>query len=79
MDDQHVRAFIEAVDRTNFHAVHIFALDAIFRDDVGHGSSLCFGAFASAFAYAMQAKMKRLCSFEARLVAIKRSRVARLS
>ena len=36
MDDEHVLAFIEAIDGTHFHAVGIFALDAVFGDDVGH-------------------------------------------
>ena len=36
MNDQHVLAFIEAIHRADFHAVHIFALDAVFSDDVGH-------------------------------------------
>jgi hypothetical protein len=37
MDDQHVLALVEAVDRADFHAVHILAAYASFRDDVGHG------------------------------------------
>jgi hypothetical protein len=36
VDHQHVFAFIEAIYRTNFHAIHIFAFDAVFSDDVGH-------------------------------------------
>ena len=36
MNDEHVLAFVEAVDRTNLHAIHIFALDAVFGDDIGH-------------------------------------------
>jgi hypothetical protein len=36
MDDEHVLAFIEAVHRAHFHAVHILALDAVLGDDVGH-------------------------------------------
>jgi hypothetical protein len=36
MDDQHVVAFVEAIDRTDFHAIHVFALDAIVGDDIGH-------------------------------------------
>jgi hypothetical protein len=36
MDDEHVLAFIEAVDRTYLHTVHQLALDATFIDDVGH-------------------------------------------
>ena len=38
VDDQHVLAFIEAIHGANFHAIHIFALDAVFSDDVGHGN-----------------------------------------
>ena len=37
VDHQHVFAFIEAVHGTNFDAIHIFAFDAVFSDDVGHG------------------------------------------
>src|SRR6266850_8580871 len=37
VDHQHVVAFVEAVDRTHFHAVHVLALDAVFGHDVGHG------------------------------------------
>jgi hypothetical protein len=36
MDDEHVLADIKAVDRTYLDAVHVFALDAGFGDDVGH-------------------------------------------
>jgi hypothetical protein len=36
MDDEHVLAFIEAVDGANLDAVHVFAADAVVRDDVGH-------------------------------------------
>jgi hypothetical protein len=36
MDDKHVLAFVEAIHGADFHAVHIFALDAVFSDDVGH-------------------------------------------
>jgi hypothetical protein len=38
MDDEHIIAFIEAVDRTNFNTIGVFALDAIFINDVGHAS-----------------------------------------
>ena len=37
MDDQHVLALVEAVDRADLHAVHILAAYASFCDDVGHG------------------------------------------
>ena len=36
VDDEHVLALIETVHRTDFDAVHIFALDAVFDDDIGH-------------------------------------------
>ena len=35
MDDEHVLAFVEAVDRTYLYTVHQLALDATFIDDVG--------------------------------------------
>ena len=37
MDHQHVLADIEAVHRTDLHAVHELALDAILENDIGHG------------------------------------------
>src|SRR5215212_1000185 len=36
MNYEHIFAFVEAVHRTHLHAVHVFALDAAFDDDVGH-------------------------------------------
>jgi hypothetical protein len=42
MNDEHVLAFVEAIDRAYLDAVHVFAFDAVFIDDVGHGISLCF-------------------------------------
>jgi hypothetical protein len=36
VNDQHVFADIEAVDRANLDAIHIFATDTIFGDHVGH-------------------------------------------
>ena len=36
MDDQKVLALVEAVHRTDFHAIHVLALDAVLSDDVGH-------------------------------------------
>ena len=39
MDDEHVLALVEAVDRADLHAIHVFALYAVFVDDVGHGRS----------------------------------------
>src|SRR5690606_29428456 len=38
MDDEHVLAFVEAIHRTYFDAVHVLALDAVVRDDIGHVS-----------------------------------------
>jgi len=36
VDHQHVFADIEAVYRTDFHAIHVFAVDAIFADNISH-------------------------------------------
>ena len=36
VDDQHVFALIEAIYWANFYAIHIFAFNAVFSDDVGH-------------------------------------------
>src|SRR5690606_3354354 len=36
VDDEHVLALVEAIDRTDLDAVHILALDAIVRDNIGH-------------------------------------------
>ena len=38
VDHQHVFALIETVHGADFHAIHIFALNAVFGDDVGHGN-----------------------------------------
>ena len=38
MDDEHILAFVETVDRTNFNTIGVFALDTVFIDDVGHAS-----------------------------------------
>jgi hypothetical protein len=40
MDDEHVVALVEAVDRANFDTIGVFALDANFSDDVGHRSHM---------------------------------------
>src|SRR5512136_2288668 len=51
MDHEHVLALVEAVHRTDFHAIHIFALDAVFRDDIGHErfswrpDAICCGSY----------------------------------
>jgi hypothetical protein len=36
MDHEHVVALVEAIDGADLDAIHVFALDAIFGDDVGH-------------------------------------------
>jgi len=36
MNDEHVRALIEAIDRAHLHAICVLALDTILGDDVGH-------------------------------------------
>jgi hypothetical protein len=36
MDDEHVLAFIEAVDGTDLDAIHVFATDAGAGDCKGH-------------------------------------------
>src|SRR5882762_4804491 len=36
VDDQHVLAFVEAIHRANFDAIHVLALDAGFGDDISH-------------------------------------------
>ena len=41
MDDEHVLAFVEAVDGTDFHAVRELALDAVLVDDIGHALRSC--------------------------------------
>src|SRR5216683_1856880 len=41
MDDEHVLALIEAIDRAHLDAIHQLALDAGFSDDVGHGVAFC--------------------------------------
>jgi hypothetical protein len=38
IDDQEIRALVEAIHRTDFHAVGIFAADAVFNDDKWHKS-----------------------------------------
>jgi hypothetical protein len=36
MDYQHVRADVKTIDRAYFDAIHVFAFDASFGDDIGH-------------------------------------------
>jgi acylphosphatase len=43
VNDQHVFAFIEAIHRADFHAVHVFALYAVLGDDVSHCRSFQSG------------------------------------
>jgi hypothetical protein len=40
VDDEHVLAGVEAVHRTDRDAIHVFAFDAVFGDDVCHGTLL---------------------------------------
>ncbi len=55
MNNEHVLAFIEAIHRTDFHAVHILTLDTIFRDQISHKrNSPAIAALASVFAARMQ-------------------------
>ena len=39
VNDEHILAFIETIDRTDLDAVHVFALDAVFDDDIGHSKA----------------------------------------
>ncbi len=41
VDDQHVRAFAKAIDRTDIDTIHEFALNAAFGNNVGHDCGLC--------------------------------------
>jgi len=38
VDDEHVFAFIETVDGTNFDTIHELAFDAFVLDDIGHAA-----------------------------------------
>src|ERR1700730_7314333 len=40
VNDEHILALVEAIHRADLDAVHVFALDATFDDDVGHSSTL---------------------------------------
>ena len=40
MDDEHIIAFVEAIHRTHFDAIHVFAFDAIIGDDKSHAVRL---------------------------------------
>ena len=37
MNDEHVLAFIEAIDRANLDAIHVFAADTGVDNDISHG------------------------------------------
>jgi hypothetical protein len=50
VNDEHVLAFIEAVDRANLDAVHEFALDAVFIDNIGHFQNQPFAFLRSLLA-----------------------------
>ena len=44
VDDEHVLALIEAINRADFHAIHQLTFDAVLVDDVGHGAGRgCIG------------------------------------
>src|SRR5262245_59490568 len=47
VDDEHVLAFIKAIDRTDLDAVHIFALDAIVGHDIGHRGGSFLNVFSA--------------------------------
>jgi hypothetical protein len=36
MDHEHIFALVETIHGANFDAIHIFAFDAVFDDDIGH-------------------------------------------
>ena len=36
VDDEHVFTLVETVHGADFNAIHVFAFDAVFSDDVGH-------------------------------------------
>src|SRR5450432_42507 len=40
MDDEHILAFVEAIDRTDLDTIQVLALDAGFGDDIGHDSQI---------------------------------------
>src|SRR3546814_14390350 len=55
MNDEHVLAHIEAVDRTDLDTVHVLALDAEVGDDVGHAGSPGPSPFPSSFSWLVRA------------------------
>jgi hypothetical protein len=44
MDDEHVLALVEAVDRADLHTIHGLAFDTVLGDDVGHDALLAPGS-----------------------------------
>ena len=48
MNDEHIFALVETINRAYLHAVHQLALDAAFIDDIGQNSS-SFRASLSGF------------------------------
>ena len=47
VDDEHVLAFVKTVDRADLDAIHVFAADAGFGDDIGHGVRFFSSGWAS--------------------------------
>ena len=39
MDDEHVFTLIEAVHRTDFYTIHVFAFDAVIDNEIGHDAN----------------------------------------
>ena len=56
VDDEHVLAFVEAIDGTDLDAVHVFAFDACFNDDVGH-AGVPVGSVAHAYCAGKNARV----------------------
>jgi hypothetical protein len=53
MDDKHVLALVEAIHGAYLDAVHVFALDATFDNDIGHFANSP-GAVTSAWPFCKQ-------------------------
>src|SRR5215213_5840042 len=48
VDDEHIVAFVKAIDRADLDAIHIFAFDAGVGDDIGHANKLlCSAGYAA--------------------------------
>src|SRR5436190_14999730 len=56
MDDEHILALVEAVHRTHLNAIHVLALYATFRDDIGHRQPCCGSLSASPSAWVVSAQ-----------------------